>query len=142
MRNHGSATYFGHLSKVYNFSGYTLDRNEAIVYETPKLPLEVALLQGCFESARILLLYGCSTFSGMTDLVKRIEEHCDSPDTVTDFRRLAYEPKPFRFLTLRFVTETVAANNVCSVETFNSLVNTLPVLNEELKGELMIKLKQ
>ena len=74
--------------------------------------------------------------------MKRIEEHCDSSDTITDFRRLVYEPKPLRFLASRCVTETVAANNVCSVKTFNSLVSTLPVLNEELKGELLIKLEQ
>ena len=74
--------------------------------------------------------------------MKRIEEHCDSRDSIADFRRLICEPKPLRFLTSRFVTETVAANNVCSVETFNSLINTLPVLNEELKGELLIKIKQ
>ena len=117
-----------------------MDRNESLVYETPKLALEVALLRGFFDSARLLLLFGCATFTGIMDLIKEYEEQLESKDVIADIKRLITDPKSLRFLALCFVRETIAANNVCSVDELNDTVDKLPVINDEIKKDLQISL--
>ena len=116
-----------------------MDRSDSLVYESPKLPLEVALLRGCFQSARILLTNGCSTFAGLVDLLKNIEDHCESQDTLQELTKLVSQPKTLKVIAKHFVVESLAANNICSAEMFNTLVNSLPVLNKELKEQLSAK---
>ncbi len=63
-----------------------------------------------------------------------------SDDIHAEIREFVTEPRSLRFLTVCCVRELVAESNECSVKALNEIIDTLPVLHEELKAELRVKI--
>ncbi len=122
--------------------GYALDKSASAVYDAARLPVEVALLQGRHACALTLLHHGCRVCPGLADLMQTEEE--PKPESIEIAREIGAflsEPQSLRFLALSFVRETVAENNVCSVQKFNEIITGLPVLSNELKQKLRVQMQ-
>lgn len=84
-------------SVFFLFTGHNLDHIDGVVYESPRSPIEVAVEEGFFDSAEILLRAGCKVPSKIQRLLGEAYEKFDvHKDVVPILKALISQPSSLK----------------------------------------------
>ncbi len=111
-----------------------MDHNESLVYETPKLPIEVALLEGYFDCAIQLLAGGCKIPANIHQLLMKAETlFNDDTLGIQQVKDVISTPRTLMCLVTSFIRNVLGQNKMYSVQGYNDVISKLPGLNDKTK---------
>ncbi len=114
-----------------------MDHNESLVYETSKLPIEVALLEGYFDCAIQLLSAGCKIPANIHDFLTKAEKlFADDTQAIQQIKDVISKPRSLRCLVVSCIRNMLGENKLYSVHDYNDVIDGLPILNDKAKEML------